>query len=532
LQHANDPERQERFSFMASPALLTIDEIYDKADEPLLLSLGEDRRIERKPPGMQAKALSEYFSVWANTAPDGGLILFGASDDGTPLGLSRLPQERLNDIERAGNVYCPDARYETKRIGATNPKGEPDFLLLIRVHYNAKKVVETVDGSAYIRIGDTKKKLSREEIRELQIDKGQVDLELEPSTIPYPQGFDMEAIAEFAAAMSKAAGVMDRSNESMLEYRRLGQRNSKGRFVPNTACALLFAKDPVAEFPGCKIRFLRFDGEWEKTGADFNAVKDLLIEGNVPSLIVNAEQMLVSQLREFSRLGPDSKFYSTDEYPKDAWYEAIVNACVHRSYGLRNMNIFIKMFDDRLVIESPGGFPPFVTPENIYESHHPRNPHMMNALQYLSFVKCANEGTRRMRDTMQRSNLPHPEFVQKDVGHSLVRVTLRNDIKQRREWVDSNASHIIGEAKARDLGPDEHRAVNFVAEHGRINVSEFMRLTRRSWKSSKKCLMRLAKAEIFTHVHKRGKDRDPEAHFTLKQPPKANGQTAADRKAK
>ncbi len=72
----------------------------------------------------------------------------------------------------------------------------------------------------------------------------------------------------------------------------------------------------------------------------------------------------------------------------------------HRSYGLRNMNIFIKMFDDRLVIESPGAFPPFVTPDNIYDSHHPRNPHLMNALYFLDFVKCANEGTRRMRDMM------------------------------------------------------------------------------------------------------------------------------------
>jgi hypothetical protein len=33
---------------------------------------------------------------------------------------------------------------------------------------------------------------------------------------------------------------------------------------------------------------------------------------------------------------------------------ALVNACVHRSYGLTNMNIFVKMFDDKLVIEIPG----------------------------------------------------------------------------------------------------------------------------------------------------------------------------------
>jgi ATP-dependent DNA helicase RecG len=271
----------------------------------------------------------------------------------------------------------------------------------------------------------------------------------------------------------------------------------------------------VVEFPGCKIRFLRFDGEWEGTGEKFNAVKDRWIEGPVAFLITEAESLLDQQLRDFSRLGPDGKFYTAPEYPKAAWYEAIVNACVHRSYGLKNMNIFIKMFDDRLVIESPGAFPPFVTPENIYDSHHPRNPQLMNALYYLDFVKCANEGTRRMRDTMEDSNLPHPEFQQKDTGHATVRVTLRNDIKHRRVWIDFDASKLVGEAKSSGLTQDEHRAINFAAEHESINVSQFQRLTGRSWKSAKRTLSRLVESGI--HVHKRDLERDPEAHYVLKR---------------
>jgi ATP-dependent DNA helicase RecG len=68
--------------------------------------------------------------------------------------------------------------------------------------------------------------------------------------------------------------------------------------------------------------------------------------------------ILTSQLRDFTRLGDDGVFYTAPEYPNAAWYEALVNAVVHRSYGLKNMNIFVKMFDDKLVIESPGGLPP------------------------------------------------------------------------------------------------------------------------------------------------------------------------------
>ncbi|HYL76807.1 MAG TPA: ATP-binding protein [Bryobacteraceae bacterium] len=510
-------EQQQLALFDAASFLLSPDDIYRTADQKLLESFGkEDRRIERKPAGIHAKALGDYFSIWANTVPDGGLIAIGMEDTGIASGCAGLHPAKLNEIERAGEVFCPDAKWESKRVPVVRPDGSKDFILLIRVYYNDAKVVETVDGNAYTRIGESRKKLSSQEVRELQIDKGQVDLEREPSRIPYPDGFDAGVIQRYADAVRKA-GRLDNShsNEEILEQRRLGRR-SRNKFIPNVACALLFATDPVAEFPGCKIRFLRFDGEWEGTGERFNAVKDRWIEGPIPFLISGAEELLESQLREFSRLGSDGKFYTAPEYPKPAWYEAVVNACVHRSYGLRNMNIFIKLFDDRLVIESPGSFPPFVTPENIYDSHHPRNPHLMNALYFMDLVKCANEGTRRMRDTMADMNLPHPEFRQKDMGHASVRVTLRNDIKHRRVWIDFDASTLVGEALSRDLSQDDHRAVNFVAEHRSINVSQFQRLTGRSWKSAKRLLLRLSEKGIFEHIHKADMERDPEAHFVLK----------------
>lgn len=91
-------------------------------------------------------------------------------------------------------------------------------------------------------------------------------------------------------------------------------------------------------------------------------------------MIERTALVLDSQIREFSKLGPDGRFYAAPEYPHDAWFEAIVNACVHRSYGMRNMYTTIEIFYDRMVVESPGPFPPFITPENIYDNQHARNP--------------------------------------------------------------------------------------------------------------------------------------------------------------
>ena len=181
-----------------------------------------------------------------------------------------------------------------------------------------------------------------------------------------------------------------------------------GVFIPNIACALMFASDPKDVIPGGWVRFLRFEGEQEGTGEQWSAVQDRDIEGTVPEIIVTTDEMISSHLRTFSRLDANGRFFTQPEYPRTAWYEAVVNACVHRSYGngLKNVPIFVKMFSDRLVIESPGTFPAFVTPENIYDSHVPRNPCLMEAMRHLDFVKCAHEGTRRMRESMSAMALP------------------------------------------------------------------------------------------------------------------------------
>ena len=518
-------DNQYRLNFSGPLALMTVDEIYERASPELFQKLKEDRRIERKPATIHADSLAPYFSMWANTQPDGGIIVMGMENDGSISGCERLSTGQVNRLEKTRMEYCPEARCTSKRVKAVNKDGAGDFLMLFRVHYRNDLVVRTNSGEAFVREGDSKRRLSSEEIRELEIDKGQIDFELEPCQLDYPADFDRSTIRSFSDKYCKTRGLSTHTDEEILELARLGKLQGS-MFIPNTACALLFAKDPRMKFPGCFIRFLRFEGEAEGTGERFNAVKDVRIEGNIPRQIAGAEEVIRGQLREFSRLGKDGRFVVADEYPIPAWYEALVNACVHRSYSIRPMNIFIKMFDDRLEVESPGGFPPLVTPENIYEVHRPRNPHVMEALFYLDFVKCAHEGTRRMRETMRAMNLPEPEFRQAETTVSpLVRVILRNNVKQRRAWVDSDVSSIIGEAMVRELTEDEKRAINFVAEYGKITVSDLQRVTQRSWPSAKGLLDKLEARKILFHIVNKGKERDPQAHYILRVQSKRQQET-------
>jgi ATP-dependent DNA helicase RecG len=509
--------KQFEFPFEKITALLEVPEIYERATEHLLRIIKEDRRIERKPASIHCRDLGDYFSMWSNTQPDGGLIAIGMQDDGSFSGCSKLTQDQINSFERAPVVYAPDAKFESKRVAVNNTKGQPDFVLLFWIRYSKDRVVKTSDGKAFVRHGESKKELSNDEIRELEIDRGQVDFELESCGLSYPEGFNEDLIRQFTDGVRKLRELfLNHSDIEILQHRHLGQI-IKDKFIPNNTCCLLFAKDTLLKFPGCKIRFLRFDGKHEGTGEKFNAVKDIPIEGAVPMLILEAEKLIEAQLREFTSLGKDGRFYTVPEYPKSAWYEAIVNACCHRSYHLKNMVIFVKMFDDRLVVESPGPFPPLVTPENIYSSHHPRNPHLMDAMFYLDFVKCANEGTRRMKQVMLESNLPQPVFEQKEVGNSSVRVTLQNNVELRKVWIDRDASWLVAQKIFNNLSQDEKRIINYVAEYKAINVSQAVRLLQSNWPAARKMLDGLLDKGILNRNRKpKSVARDTKSVYVLK----------------
>ena len=142
----------------------------------------------------------------------------------------------------------------------------------------------------------------------------------------------------------------------------------------------------------------------------------------------------------------------------------------------------------------------------------------MDAMFYLEYVKCAHEGTRRIRDSMERMQLPKPEFRQSEIGYSIVRVTLQNNIHQRRAWVDQDISQLVGEAIAASLQENEKRVLNWAAEHGSISISDAHKLLDISWQLARKLLLSLAKRRLLQYIRFKKYEfdkRDPQAYFRL-----------------
>lgn len=408
-----------------------------------------------------------------------------------------------------GRDSCPDGRFVTRKLAVKNHAGEDDFIILARVYYVEDRLVEITNGHAYCRESDRSRRLTDSEKQEVRINKGERAFELEPCSLSYPDDFRVNELTRFARHIREArGGSPELADDQILVSMRLGKLK-QGKFVPNNVCALLFANDPQQIFPGAYVHFLRYSGTEEKSGREYNVVKDRMISGTVLEIIRDASTTLDANIREFTEYR-SGKFYTVPEYPHDAWYEVIVNACVHRSYHARNQPIFVKMFDDHLVVESPGGFMPSVTPENLF--HKPRNPFLMFVLREFGEVRCIAEGTARIKREIHDARLPPPIFKGEAAR---VIVTLQNDVANRTNSLDSEAYKILGEAISFSLDGDERKIVNYAIEHGRINVSDALRiLSTTYWHTAKQKLQRLVARGVLEFIS--SKQRDPNSFYRLR----------------
>ena len=143
--------------------------------------------------------------------------------------------------------------------------------------------------------------------------------------------------------------------KSPLEYLKENRgfiKEKDGEIQINTAAILLFRKNPQNFFTRARIRFIRYEGTEEKFGTEMNVIKDVIFEGTLLNMINEAIVYLDTQVKENTYLGPDGTFVTDEEYPKFVRQELIVNAVTHRAYSITGTDIQIKMFDDRIVVES------------------------------------------------------------------------------------------------------------------------------------------------------------------------------------
>lgn len=93
--------------------------------------------------------------------------------------------------------------------------------------------------------------------------------------------------------------------------------------------------------------------------------------------------------------------------------EVILNAVSHRNYQMGG-SVFIRQYQDRLVVESPGGFPVGISLDNILDRQLPRNRRIAEILALCGLVERSGQGMNLIYELSIREAKQLPDFTGTD----------------------------------------------------------------------------------------------------------------------
>ena len=378
---------------------------------------GEEMQgFDRKSVNIAPKVLAIPIIAFANA--DGGTVAIGISDKTRRIEGVDYDIQKLNELLRVPFDFCvPTVKVEIEKVQCIDFKGRENHVLLMHIEPSMEVHANQAD-EVFMRVGDKSKKLAFEERMQLMYDKGERFFEDKPVPEADIEDIDLAFVEKYIAQIGYSKTAMEylRENKGFI-------KEKNGKVQISSAAILLFGKNPQLYFPRARVRFIRYEGTEERVGTQMNVIKDVIFEGNILKMITDAVAYLDTQIKEKTYLGEDGLFVTEEEYPKFVRQEIIVNAVTHRDYSIRGTDIQIKMFDDRIVVESPGKLPGLVKTDNIRHTHFSRNPKIAEFLKVYSFVKEYGEGVDRMCKELEAVGLQDPEYR---LNAFMLQTTIRN----------------------------------------------------------------------------------------------------------
>lgn len=146
------------------------------------------------------------------------------------------------------------------------------------------------------------------------------------------------------------------------------------------------------------------------------------------------------------------------DYPLEALREALINAVCHRDYTIPS-NTDVRIYDDRLIVWSPGGLPFGITIEDLYKPHSSvlRNKGIGGIFYDMGWIEQWGSGIDKMRNTCTKAGIPEPQFEE----YQGFRVIFRKDV-----YTEEYLRNL-------DLNERQIKAVMYVKEKRSITLSSF-----------------------------------------------------------
>lgn len=376
---------------------------------------GEDERTELKTWAAFPKKVAEAVCALGNT--EGGLLVLGVDDEGLPIGVEAHPeevQERLTNLLQSGLNTPVRARLGCHRLGDV-------WIHWIEVaRYRGPEPLRS-GGRFLARRGRSSVEPSGAELQELFNVFGLVMTEEQIVPGTSPDDVQLGAFHEFLQRLG-----LDIENEPQLDplsdLRNRGVVSEEGGEPRLTLYGLLcFGRHPqsVAAGRSAWVEMVAYSGT--------DRASEVILHGEAKGRL---DEQIDRMLGWFRALGNQESYEGPDRtdrfmVPLRALREAVVNAVVHRDYAILGSKVLLEIFEDRVVITSPGTLPNHMTIRSALAGGHPRtrNELMANFMMVQRKMEMRGRGLPIIVRAMQEFNGTTPEMTE-DRGGRFVRLTL------------------------------------------------------------------------------------------------------------
>jgi ATP-dependent DNA helicase RecG len=316
----------------------------------------------------------------------GGTLLLGVRDDGTVAGepLTNDLKAKITDLAR----NCkPPISVSIARVGE---------VVAVEVPEGSDKPYSCGSGY-YRRLDGATQKMGRDELQAMFAEN-------EP--LPYEErtvkGFTFDDVSKAKIrAFAREAGV-SLGKTAVPDFLR--SLNVADETRVKNAGILFFAKDIFKHIHHAETTLLAFKGADRLHIYDRRDVPDdLLTQFNEAILFLEKHLNVRSEIRGVNR-------HDIYEIPLEVLREAVVNALMHRDYGIRGTQVTVEVYDDRVEIVNPGGLPKGLSKEDFGRISVRRNERIADLFFRLHKVERVGSGIRRMREAVAEAGLPKPEF--------------------------------------------------------------------------------------------------------------------------
>lgn len=372
-----------------------------KEKQEELRLIAEDQYNDIKSKEITPAKLSETVSSFANAS--GGDIYVGIRED---------TRTRSRYVE--GFACIEDANDHISvldSLAGLNGNYSVSFLSFLDKTYcmhitifKTNTIVKSTQNEIFIRKGAHNIKCTgQDNLRRLELDKGIFPYENEK--VPESDMYDAMNSSIYNMFAQNVIPNIDKFN--WLRSQKLCIDS-----VLNVAGTLLFTDEPQATLPkrsAIKIFRYRTTGEGTRQTLDGDPIT---IEGCLYNQIYEAVKKVKDIIESIKKL--DERFNDV-QYPEATLHEIITNAVLHRDYSILK-DIQIRIFDNRVEIESPGKLSGHITLDNILNEQFSRNPKIVRLIS--KFPKAPNkdvgEGLNTAFKAMRELRLKPPEIHETD----------------------------------------------------------------------------------------------------------------------